>query len=91
MATPTATTMRQAAALASLMDAELHALFVEDDTLLHASQLPFTREISSVSGQWRPLAPDRLEAELRAAADQALAGISPGSGTRDRGSAKLRK
>ncbi len=66
-----AATMRQAAALARLMDAELHALFVEDDTLLHASQLPFTREISLVSGQWRPLAADRLEAELRAAADRA--------------------
>jgi hypothetical protein len=64
-------TMRQAAAFARLLDAELHALFVEDETLLHASQLPFSREISLVSHQWRPLEPDRLEAELRAAADQA--------------------
>jgi hypothetical protein len=64
-------TMREAAAFAHLLDAELHALFVEDETLLHASALPFAREISAVSGQWRPLAPDRLEAELRSAAERA--------------------
>jgi hypothetical protein len=64
-------TVRQAAAFARLLDAELHALFVEDETLLHASALPFAREISVMSGQWRPLAPERLEAELRVAADRA--------------------
>jgi hypothetical protein len=63
--------MRQAAMFAHLMDAELHALFVEDETLLHASALPFTREISSLSCQWRPLEPARLEAELRADAEWA--------------------
>jgi hypothetical protein len=64
-------TMREAAALALLLDAQLHALFVEDETLLHASALPFAREISPLSYRWRPLEPDRLEAELKAAADQA--------------------
>lgn len=64
-------TMRQAAAFAHLMDAELHALFVEDESLLHASALPFAREISPLSCQWRPLETERLVAELRAAADQA--------------------
>ena len=64
-------TMRQAAAFAHMMDAELHALFVEDETLLHASALPFAREISPLSLHWRPLETNRLEAELRAAADQA--------------------
>jgi hypothetical protein len=64
-------TMREAAAFARLLDAELHALFIEDETLLHASALPFTREISPVSYRWRPLEPDQLEAELRAAADRA--------------------
>ena len=63
-------TMRQAAALARMLGAELHALFVEDETLLHASGFPFAREISPLSLQWRPLEPDRLEADLRAAADQ---------------------
>jgi hypothetical protein len=69
-------TMRQAAVFARLLNAELHALFVEDETLLHASQFPFAREISSLSGQWRPLAPDRLRDELRAAADQARRGFT---------------
>src|SRR3954464_12680134 len=65
--------MRAAAAFAHLLHAELHALFIEDETLLHASGLPFAREISPVSYQWRPLEPGRLEAELRAAADLARA------------------
>ncbi len=64
-------TIREAAAFAQLLDAELYALFVEDEGLLRASTLPFAREISPLSYQWRPLAPDRLEAELRAAAHQA--------------------
>jgi hypothetical protein len=64
-------TMRQAAAFARLLDAELHALFVEDETLLHASALPFAREISSLSHRWRRLEPDRLEADFRAAAARA--------------------
>jgi hypothetical protein len=63
--------MRQAAAFARLLDAELHALFVEDETLLHASGLPFAREISPLSYRWRSLEPDRLEAELRVAAARA--------------------
>jgi hypothetical protein len=40
------TTMRQAAGFARLLDTELHALFVEDETLLHASAPRFAREIS---------------------------------------------
>ncbi len=64
-------TMRQAAAFARLLDAELHALFVEDEILLHASALPFAREISPLSLRWRTLEPERLNAGLRAAADRA--------------------
>lgn len=64
-------TIREAAAFALLLDAELLALFVEDETLLHASALPFAREISTLSYQWRRLQPDRLEAELKAAVDHA--------------------
>ena len=64
-------TMREAAAFAQLFGAELHALFVEDETLLLASALPFAREISPLSYRWRPLETGRLEAELRAAADRA--------------------
>jgi hypothetical protein len=64
-------TIREVAAFARLMDAELFALFVEDETLLHASALPFAREISPLSYRWRSLEPAQLEAELKAAADQA--------------------
>jgi len=64
-------TMREAAGFARLLDAELHALFVEDETLLQASALPFAREINPLSLRWRKLEPDRLEAELKATADQA--------------------
>ena len=66
-------TIAEAAAFAQLMDAELHALFVEDETLLHASALPFAREISPLSYQWRKFEPLLLEAELKAAADRARA------------------
>lgn len=66
-----AQTIREAAGFAQLLDAELVALYVEDETLLHASALPFAREISPLSYQWRPLQPERLEAELKSAADQA--------------------
>src|SRR5271165_565159 len=64
-------TIREAAAFAHLLDAELHALFVEDETLLNASALPFAREINPLSFQWRPLDTGRLEAELHAAAGRA--------------------
>jgi hypothetical protein len=63
--------MRQAAGFAKMLDVELHALFVENEMLLHASALPFAREISSLSLSWRRLEPDRLQSELRFAADRA--------------------
>ena len=64
-------TLRQAAGFARLLDAEVHALFVEDETLLHASGLPFAREINPLSMRWRKFAADSLETDLRAVADQA--------------------
>ena len=64
-------TILQAAAFARLLDAELHALFVEDEILLNNCALPFAREISPLSFAWRPLRTDRLEVELKAAAGQA--------------------
>src|SRR5258707_5853189 len=63
--------MRQAAAFARLAGVELHALFVEDATLLDTGELPFAREINAISGQWRQLRTERLEVDLKAAADQA--------------------
>jgi nucleotide-binding universal stress UspA family protein len=64
-------TLRDAAALARWLDAELHALFVEDEALLALTALPFAREISPLSFRWRPLDSGRLEADLRAAAERA--------------------
>lgn len=64
-------TIGTAARFAQLLGVELFALFVEDETLLHASALPFAREISALSLQWRPLQADRLQVELKAAAEQA--------------------
>jgi hypothetical protein len=63
--------MREAASLARLLNAELHALFVEDEAVTRASALPFVREISPLSLQWRKLDPERLAAEFRGAAEHA--------------------
>ncbi len=59
---------REAAAFAKSLGLELLAVFVEDEALLHASALPFSREIDPVTHRWRPLEPERLENEMRAAA-----------------------
>lgn len=63
--------MREAAGLARFLGVSLHALFVEDETLLHVCAFPFTREFSPLSFQWRPMDHARLEAGLRAAAERA--------------------
>jgi hypothetical protein len=63
--------MREAASLARLLNAELHALFVEDEAVTRASALPFVREISPLSLQWRKLDPERLATEFRGAAEHA--------------------
>lgn len=68
-------TLREVAALARLLDAELHALFFEDDTLHGLTRLSFVREIGVVSRQWRPLDTGALEAGLRAAAERARRGL----------------
>ncbi len=67
--------LREVAALARLLDAELHALFFEDDTLHGLTGLSFVREISVLSRQWRPLDTGTLEAGLRAAAERARRGL----------------
>ena len=64
-------TMRDAAAVARWLNADLHALFVEDESLLSWTALPLAREIDTISFRWRPLDQGRLQADLRAAADRA--------------------
>lgn len=50
-----ASLMQSAVSLASRLQAELFGLFVEDAELLHAADLPFTREISLASARHRDL------------------------------------
>lgn len=54
-----------AAELASILDAELHGLFIEDDNLLRLCNLPFVREIGSYSASSRPLDGRSVEREFR--------------------------
>ncbi len=63
--------IRQAAILAGWLNAELHALYIEDTTLRDVSQIPFAREINAISLQWRRLEASRLDTDLRAAVDRA--------------------
>lgn len=65
--------LREAAALARALDAELAALFVEESDLLTCVALPFTVEVGVVSGIVRDVDPEsmrrlmaRREAEVRA-------------------------
>lgn len=64
-------TLRAVALFARLLDAELHALFIEDEPLAPLAGLSFPREITVLSREWRPLEPEWLEAGLRAAAAMA--------------------
>lgn len=60
-----------AAALASELDAELEALFVESDELHHLAGLPFARETGTASAQLRRLDRGALERSLQARAQEA--------------------
>lgn len=56
--------LEAAAELASVLDAELYGLFVEDDNLLRLCDLPFLREIGSFSAASRPLDGRAVQREL---------------------------
>jgi hypothetical protein len=62
-----------AARLASRLDAELDALFVEDDDLYAAAELPVTQEISRGSARTRELSTSGLTATLRSLSREAEA------------------
>jgi len=59
-----------AARLASSVDARLKGVFVEDENLLHLASLPFAREIS-LSGEVRPVDPERMVRAMHAQAETA--------------------
>lgn len=55
--------------LASYLQAELHALFVEDVNLLRLAELPFAMEIGSPSCVRRPLSLESMERTLKSMSD----------------------
>jgi hypothetical protein len=61
--------LRDAAEFARLLGIDLHGLFVEDESLFGLAGLPFAREFRPAGNGWTPLNPDRIEADLRHAAE----------------------
>ncbi len=64
-------TMRTAVRFASMLDLGLHGLFIEDTSMLALAELQFVREIRLPTYEWRAIAADRMQAELRHAAAEA--------------------
>lgn len=64
-------TLRTAAEIARLLELEMLGIFIEDQTVLGASALSFTRELRLPGHAWQPLESHRVEDDLRAAAEQA--------------------
>ncbi|MCW9023997.1 MAG: hypothetical protein OQK73_04880 [Gammaproteobacteria bacterium] len=62
--------MQSAFGLASHLEAELFGLFVEDAELLQAAELPFTREISLSSAQYRDLDASSIIRHMQVEADK---------------------
>jgi nucleotide-binding universal stress UspA family protein len=70
-ATHSLVAVEAATALAARLDAELHALFVEDINLLRLAALPFARETHLTSATTRRLQDTDMEQALRAEATRA--------------------
>lgn len=62
--------LRNAAELASRVEAELLGVFVEDANLLQLAALPFAREVGGVAGAARPLDAQVMERSLKAQAER---------------------
>jgi nucleotide-binding universal stress UspA family protein len=75
-ATQSLATFEAATALAARLDAELHALFVEDINLLRLAALPFARETRLTSATTRRLQNPDMEQALRAEASRAQATLA---------------
>jgi nucleotide-binding universal stress UspA family protein len=75
-ATHNLATFEAATALAARLDAELHALFVEDINLLRLAALPFARETRLTSATTRRLQNPDMEQALRAEATRAQATLA---------------
>lgn len=68
--------LRAAAELASSLQADLHGLFVEDDTLLRVAELSVARELQFPFATRGRLSPGRMSRQLRAQAQQAEQALS---------------
>lgn len=72
--------LEAAAALASVLDAELAGLFVEDVDLLHLSGLPFARELGLLTRDIRPMALHEMERALQREACEAQRQLAEAAG-----------
>ena len=61
--------LRDAAEFARLLGVDLHGLFIEDESLFGLAGLPFAREFRLAGDGWAPLDTDRIESDLRHAAE----------------------
>jgi K+-sensing histidine kinase KdpD len=69
------TAIETAARLAARANAPLHGIFVEDEDLLNLANLPFARQVTLGAGT-EPLTVERVELQLRAAAERARLAIA---------------
>ncbi len=63
--------LRGAAEFARLLELEMLGIFVEDQTMLGLADLPFIRELRLPDHAWHSFDPQRMAADLRAAASEA--------------------
>ncbi len=66
-----ARTLRAVVEFASLLELDLHGLFIEDEALLGLAELPFARELRLPTHEWQPIEAGRIAGELRRAAEHA--------------------
>ncbi len=68
-----------AAELAAALESHVEGLFIEDETLETLARLPFSRQISAVSGMPAALEPERISRDVRTQSERArrrLSGIA---------------
>ncbi|MDJ0834524.1 MAG: hypothetical protein QNJ69_13455 [Gammaproteobacteria bacterium] len=64
------TTIELAVQMAASVHSRLHAMFIEDEDLLHAAGLPCTREISFSTARERPTDVEQMQRSLRSMAEK---------------------
>ncbi len=64
-------TLQIVAEFASVLELDLHGLFIEDEALMTLAELPFARELRLPTHEWQKLETGRIAAELQRAAQDA--------------------